>query len=86
MAKSKTGNTPGFAEIRNLKDGPRSYLLKDGSSLLLPGKHRGAVFPVIDADQVGDILRDAEKRGLIKIAEREGGDSVGAGNAESDVD
>jgi hypothetical protein len=86
LAKSKASNGAGLAEIRNLKDGPRAYLIGDGSSLLLPGKHRNAIYPLIPCSQINDILRDAEKRGLIEIIEKEGGDSIGPGNAESDVD
>jgi hypothetical protein len=86
LAKNKANNANGMVEIRNLREGPRSYQLDDGSSLLLPGKHRGAVYPEIPNGKVNDILRDAEKRGLIEIVEKEGGDPVGTGNAEGDLD
>jgi hypothetical protein len=86
LAKNKVNDEAALVEIRNQKDGPRSYPLTDGTSLLLPGKHRNAVYPMISRDKVNDILKDAERRGLIEIIEREGGDSVGPGNAESDVD
>ncbi|MDR1021024.1 MAG: hypothetical protein LBL73_09725 [Synergistaceae bacterium] len=86
MAKNKAGGDAGYVEIRNLKDGPRSYPLADGTSLLLPGRHRGAAWPAIPAEKVNDILRKAERRGLIEIAGKKGGGAVGAGNAESDMD
>jgi hypothetical protein len=82
--KKKTAAT--MVRIKNLQDGPRTYPLKDGSSVHLPGKYRGAEYPLVSSEQVGVVLEDAAKKGFVLIEKVKGGDVVGAGNAESDMD
>jgi hypothetical protein len=72
--------------VVNLQDGPRTYALDGGTGLHLPGKHKNAVYPTIPKSKVNGILAKAEKKGLIRIVDSEGGGSSGTGNAESNVD
>ncbi len=85
-SKKAASTTSAMVRIKNLQDGPRTYPLKDGSGVHLPGKHRGAVYPVVAKELVGPTLEAAAKKGLILIVEEKGGEAVGTGNAESNVD
>ena len=84
MAGKKT--TCAMVRIKNLQDGPRTYPLKDGSGVHLPGKHRGAVYPLVAKDLIGPMLEAAAKKGFILIEEEKGGDAIGPGNAEGNMD
>jgi hypothetical protein len=57
--------------VRNLDSGTRDYPLVDGSSLYLPMKHKGAIWPKIAESQITPALKNAERKGHIHIL-REG--------------
>ena len=53
--------------VKNLDLGTRDYPLSDGSSLYLPMKHKGAIWPKIAESQISPALRTAERKGHIQF-------------------
>jgi hypothetical protein len=56
-----------FVIVKNLDAGTRDYPLADGSSIYLPMKHKGAVWPKIAESQIGPALRAAERKGHVQF-------------------
>jgi hypothetical protein len=59
--------TPKLVTVKNLDAGTRDYPLSDGSSLYLPMKHKGAVWPKIAESQISPALRTAERKGHVQL-------------------
>jgi hypothetical protein len=59
--------SPKLVTVKNLDAGTRDYPLLDGSSIYLPMKHKGAVWPKIAEAQISPALRSAERKGHIQF-------------------
>ena len=53
--------------VRNLKDGPRDYVLKDGSSIYLKPKGKKTNIVRVDEDNLSEVLKLAERKKLVKL-------------------